>query len=261
MGPPEKVKLTERQITILNLVDEEGFVSIENMVTRFRLTPQTIRRDINLLCQMDMLQRYHGGASRVRSHENTPYRERLGYEAEAKQKIARMVAEAIPNSSSLYLNIGTTTEAVAMALGQKENLHIVTNNINVANILRKNESFEIMVAGGAVRKSDGGIVGAATTDFVNQFSLDIGIIGISGIAEDGSLLDFDYHEVQTARAIIQNSKTVYLVTDSSKFGRRAMIRLGQLSDIDHLFTDKPAPASFMNAIESSGVAMHIVDLT
>ena len=106
----------------------------------------------------------------------------------------------------------------------------------------------------------GGIVGEATTEFLKQFRLDIGVIGISGIDEDGTLLDFDYQEIRSAQAIIQNSRTVYLVADAAKFGRRAMVRLGDYSNINHLFTDQAPPQAFMQAILDAEMELHVADV-
>ncbi|BBU80187.1 hypothetical protein EIMP300_15870 [Escherichia coli] len=111
------------------------------------------------------------------------------------------MAEQIPNGSTLFIDIGTTPEAVAHALLNHSNLRIVTNNLNVANTLMVKEDFRIILAGGELRSRDGGIIGEATLDFISQFRLDFGILGISGIDSDGSLLEFDYHEVRTKRAI------------------------------------------------------------
>ncbi|SQB36930.1 DNA-binding transcriptional repressor GlpR [Citrobacter koseri] len=91
------------------------------------------------------------------------------------------------------------------------------------------EDFRIILAGGELRSRDGGIIGEATLDFISQFRLDFGILGISGIDSDGSLLEFDYHEVRTKRAIIENSRHVMLVVDHSKFGRNAMVNMGSIS--------------------------------
>jgi DeoR family glycerol-3-phosphate regulon repressor len=249
--------LSDRQRSILDLVQEHGFVATDSMVKHFNVTPQTIRRDINTLCEMRLLQRFHGGASIPGNTQNDPYQERQQVGMEAKLKIAKMAASKIPNGSSLFLNIGTTPEALATELQQHEGLRIVTNNINIANMLRQNDTFDVMIAGGLVRRSDGGIVGEATTDFIKQFRLDIGVLGISGIDRDGTLLDFDYQEIRSAQAIISNAKQVYLVADYQKFGRRAMIRMGDYSDIDHFFTDSQPPSDFMDAINSSDMELHI----
>jgi len=175
---------------------------------------------------------------------NQPYSDRLKEHTQEKMNIAQAAAMIVPNGASLFLNIGTTTEAVAKALLDHTDLHIATNNLNVAMTLCQNPSFQIMIGGGQVRNHDGGVVGHKTTQFMNDYRLDIGIIGISGIDEDGTLLDFDLAEVKTSQIIIQNSKRVILVTDASKFGRRALFRVGSLSDIDDLVTDGAVPSSY-----------------
>jgi DeoR family transcriptional regulator, glycerol-3-phosphate regulon repressor len=259
MSVTDVTNLPTRQRDILELVRSQGYVATEQLVRQFGVTPQTIRRDINLLCEMDLIERFHGGAGRIGNAYNQPYQDRLEAGMEGKRKIARMVAQRIPDGASLFLNIGTTTEALAAELVGRRDLRIVTNNINIANMMRETEGSDVMIAGGRVRQSDGGIVGEATTDFLKQFRLDIGVIGISGIDEDGSLLDFDYQEIRSAQAIIQNSRQVFLVADFTKFGRRAMIRLGDYGDIDQFFTDKRPPDAFMSAIQAATLELHIAD--
>ncbi|MBO6689376.1 MAG: DeoR family transcriptional regulator [Alphaproteobacteria bacterium] len=259
MSDADVSNLPGRQKEILELIRSQGYVATEQLVRHFGVTPQTIRRDINLLCELDLIERFHGGAGRIGNAYNQPYQDRLQEGMDGKRKIARMVAKRIPDGASLFLNIGTTTEAIAAELVGRNDLRIVTNNINIANMMRETDGSDVMIAGGFVRQSDGGIVGEATTEFLKQFRLDIGVIGISGIDEDGTLLDFDYQEIRSAQAIIQNSRTVFLVADAAKFGRRAMVRLGDYSDIDHLYTDQAPPEAFMQAIREAEMELHVAD--
>ena len=110
--------------------------------------------------------------------------------------------------------------------------------------IRDSPSCEVIVAGGQVRGADQGIVGEATVDFMRQFKVDIGLIGISGIEADGTLRDFDYREVKVARTIIGQSREVWLAADHSKFNRPAMVELARLDEVDVLFTDEPPPPPF-----------------
>lgn len=242
---------------ILDLVRQRGFVSIEALAEHFGVTPQTIRRDINHLCDQDLLRRYHGGAGLPSSIENAAYQARQVRCLEEKQRIAQLVAAHVPDEASLFINIGTTTEEVARALLGHTRLRVITNNINVASILSNNPDFEVIVAGGVVRNRDGGIIGEAAIDFIRQFRVDFGIIGISGIDMDGALLDFDYREVRVAQAIIENSRQVFLAADHTKFGRNAMVRLGDIRQVDALFTDQSPPPSFAELLAQADVAVHI----
>jgi len=253
------VNLNQRQEEILDLVRRQGFVGIEALAGHFSVTQQTIRRDINELCAQSLLQRYHGGAGLPSSVENASYRSRQVMFLEEKQRIAQYASRRIPHQASLFINIGTTTEEVAKALLAHHNLRIITNNLNVAQILSGNSAFEVIIAGGAVRNRDGGIIGEATIDFINQFKVDFGIIGISGIDDDGTLLDFDYQEVRVAQAIIANAREVLVVADHSKFGRNAMVRLGHLSQIDVLITDSAPPAAMAETLRAAEVEVVTAD--
>ena len=251
--------MNQRQQEILSLVQQQGFVAIETLAQSFNVTPQTIRRDINALCEQQLLTRYHGGAGLSSSVENVDYRARQVMHLAAKEHIAALVAGQIPDRASIFINIGTTTEEVAKALQQHSGLKIITNNLNVASILQSTPGFELIIAGGVVRQRDGGITGEATIDFIRQFKVDYGIIGISSIDSDGALLDFDYHEVRVAQAIMENSRQVFLVADYSKFDRPALVRLGSIDQVDALFTDQQPPEHIVALLKDRQVALHIAE--
>lgn len=246
-----------RHAQIVNLVQEQGFIAIGTLADQFKVTPQTIRRDINILSKQGKLQRHHGGAGPVFSTENVDYTDRKVLCLREKQIIAKLVAEQIPNRSSLFINMGTTNEEVAKALIHHKRLRIITNNLNVAKTLSGNTDMEVIVTGGLVRPKDGGIVGEAAIDFIRQFKVDYGIIGISGVDLDGTLLDFDYREVTAARSIIDNSRNVFLVTDHTKFGRNAMVRLGNIEEVDAMFTDTMPPTELVEVMKHNEVALHV----
>jgi DeoR family glycerol-3-phosphate regulon repressor len=178
---------------------------------------------------------------------------------EEKRRIAQLVAAHIPDHASLFINLGTTTEEVAKALMRHLGLRVITNNLNVAALLSGKPDFEVIVAGGVVRSRDRGIVGEATIDLIRQFRVDYGVIGISGIDLDGTLLDFDYQEVRVAQAIIANSRHVYLCADHTKFGRNALVRLGGLEDVDSLFTDTLPPPALQQRVEAADVALFVAE--
>lgn len=243
-----------RQADLLDEVRARGSVSVEALADRFGVTLQTVRRDVKLLSDEGLLARFHGGV-RVPSSttENIAYRQRQQLNESAKQRIAKAVAKAVPENCSLIINIGTTTEAIARELLRHKGLRVITNNLNVAAILSDNPDCEVIVAGGVVRSRDRGIVGEATVDFIQQFKVDIGLIGISAIESDGTLRDFDYREVKVARAIIDHSREVWLAADHSKFNRPAMVELGQLSQVDMLFTDMQPPDPYPALLAEAGV--------
>ena len=249
-----------RQSGVLDVVRERGTVTVEELADRFGVTLQTVRRDVKLLSDAGLLARFHGGVRTPASTtENIAYRQRQQLNEEAKRRIARAVARKVPDGCSLILNIGTTTEAIAQALLQHKGLRVITNNLNVAAILADNTDCEVIVAGGLVRQRDRGIIGEATVDFIRQFRVDIGLIGISGIEPDGTLRDYDYREVKVARAIVEHSREVWLAADHSKFNRPAMVELARLDQLDMLFTDQSPPEPFQRLLGEAGVQLVIAE--
>ncbi len=248
-----------RHQKILDKIGESGFASIQVLADYFDVTPQTIRRDLNLMSKNGVVLRFHGGAGLTVSTENVDYANRKVLCLAEKRRIAAMTASHIPSRASLFINIGTTTEEVAKNLINHERLRVITNNLNVAKLLADHGNVEVIVAGGLVRQRDCGIVGEAASDFIRQFKVDYGIIGISGIDLDGTLLDFDYREVRAARAIIENSRRVYMVADHTKVGRNAMVRLGSIEEIDALFTDSMPPSELVEVLSRAEVQLHVAD--
>ena len=246
------MKQSIRHQKIVELVKQKGYLSTDELVDLFGVSPQTIRRDLNELAETNFIRRHHGGAASPSTAENSDYHHRKHFFSQEKNRIAKQVVQLIPNGASLFIDIGTTAEAVAFALLGHQRLRIVTNNLNAAHILMQNDSFDITMASGSLRR-DGGIIGESTVEFLSQFRLDFGVLGISAIDLDGTLLDYDYHEVQVKRAIIDNSRNTLLVTDHSKFSRRAMVKLGSITDVEYVFTDSDVPPSIDDLLKNKNV--------
>lgn len=243
---------TFRHPEILDIARREGKVTVEGLAAHFGVTLQTIRRDLTDLAEAGRLERVHGGAVLPSGTTNIGYEERRSLNPEAKQSIARACAARIPNGIALFLNIGTSTEAVARELLHHENLMVVTNNMNVANILVANPNCEIIVTGGHLRRADGGLVGNLAAETIRQFKFDLAVIGCSALDRDGDLLDFDIQEVSVSQTILRQSRKTFLVADHAKFARSAPARIASLSNVDVFFTDKPLPTGLVTACETWG---------
>jgi DeoR family transcriptional regulator, glycerol-3-phosphate regulon repressor len=231
--------ITPRQKDIVALARVSGKVSVDDLAARFDVSPQTIRKDLNDLCDQRLLARVHGGAVVASGVENLAYEARRFIATREKAAIGRATAALVPNGASLFINIGTTTEEVARALRDHEGLLVITNNLHVAATLYPHPKIDVIIAGGPVRRSDGGVVGSAAVDLIGQFKVDFAVIGASAIdPDDGTLLDFDHREVRVSRAIIENARHVILVADASKLARSAPVRIGRISDVHTLVTDQ-----------------------
>jgi DeoR family glycerol-3-phosphate regulon repressor len=199
-----------------------------------------------------MLARVHGGAVVTSGVDNLAYEERRLVAASAKVAIGAAAAALVPNGASLFINIGSTTEAIARHLVDHRDLMIITNNLNVADILADRPGIEIIVAGGRVRSRDRAIVGALAMDFIRGFKVDVALIGASAIDPDGSFLDFDLDEVRVSQTIIRHARQVILAADASKLDRPAPVRIGDFSEIDFFVTDRADPR-LASACAAAGV--------
>ena len=250
---PQSFRLPE----IIDIARAEGKVTVDGLADRLGVTVQTIRRDLSELAEAGKLERVHGGAVLPSGVSNIGYEDRRGLNPAAKIAIAKACAQQIPDGTSLFLNIGTSTEAVAHALLHHRDLMVVTNNMNVANILVENTACRIIVAGGVLRRSDGGLIGNLTTSTIEQFKFDYAVIGCSARDNDGDLLDFDFQEVNVSQTILRQSRKTFLVADHSKFQRSAPARITSLSQIDGFFTDRQLSGGLAARCRDWGVDVHV----
>lgn len=234
------------------MVREKDVIGVEDLAARFGLSTQTIRRDLNLLCEHGIARRIHGGVQSLRIPLNTAYEWRKVLHKREKQAIARAVVPHIRNGMSLAFSIGTTPEIVSRALVNHENLRIFTNNLNIAMAACTNQDFEVTVAGGRLRNEDRDVLGAGMAALFNAYKVDVGIFGVAGVDEDGGLFDFYEEEVWSRQVISENSRKVFLVLDHTKFGRAAHVRGGHITDADIVFCDRQPPGPVRAMIRDAG---------
>jgi len=253
--------LKKRQQEILEIINLEKSIKVDDLSNRYNVTEQSIRRDLNEICSRGLATRIHGGARIVNSISNLAYEKRRLVFSDAKEKIGKLAAGLIPNNCSIMLNIGTTTEKVARALYSHENLIVISNNVNIINLLIGSESKELILAGGVVRQSDGAIIGENTVEFISKFKADFAIIGASALDEDGSILDYDSKEVSVAKSILNNSRKKILVCDNSKFGITAPHRICEISEIDIFVTDLNPPKRFREIAKNNNSEIKIAPIS
>jgi len=250
--PAVDLPLSSRHIEIVRRAKQSGFVTIEDLAEHLDVTSQTVRRDINYLCQQGLLTRFHGGAAYRSSIVNVPYETRRDSFSREKMLIARAVAAEINDETSVFIDIGTTAEAVATLLAKKRNMRVVTNNLNVVDIMRGSEGVEITVCGGAVRLSDKALSGNITADFIRQFNLDYSILGVVAISRSGDILDFALEDAPVTQAILNCARNAYIVADHSKFGRSAMVKVAHASQATAVITDRlPVDGDWRKSLSDS----------
>jgi len=246
---------TPRQQFITKLAKDNGYVMIDRLAEELAITTQTVRRDINYLCEQGVLSRFHGGGAFRSSVENIPYEARRGTLSQEKERIAIAVAKQIDDNSSIFIDIGTTAEAVAHQLNDKHGLRIVTNNINVITLLSGKLDFDLTIVGGTIRHRDLAVVGAASGDFISKFEVDYSILGVVGIGPKGDIFDFSADEEGLTQAIIGSGRKTFLVADHSKFGRPATAKVAHIKQLDTIFTDRRPDKQWIKLFEEHRVKL------
>jgi DeoR family transcriptional regulator, glycerol-3-phosphate regulon repressor len=244
-----------RRERILELVKAHGYMPIDDLVTHFRVTPQTLRGDLNRLADEGRLVRHHGGASVPSSVVNTRYDLRRTEFAREKALIAQRLAQWLPDRSSLFITLGTTMLAVAQALRIRKELKVVTNSLEAALALVAQPGFEVTVLGGHLEPRNLGVSGTTTVAAVEQYRADLCLFSVGGIDLDGSLLDYHESEADVVRLMLARARRRVLVVDHSKFGRTASVRIGSITDVTAIATDQPPPAGIRRLLRGRDVEM------
>lgn len=232
------------------LARAESRVTVAGLARRFAVTAQSISRDLAGLAALGLVDRVHGGA--ILSGQGTDPRRRPPPEV----AIARLCAAHIPDNSAIILPLGPLAEAVAEALMSHTNLTVITNALSVARSLIESEGCTVILAGGVMRRPDGGLLGELTTHGFNQFKVDCAVIGCSAIDAEGDILAHHLVEARVSKAAIAQARRTFLVADRSSFGRPAPARLASLAQVEALFTDAPLAAPLAAQCRAWNTAVH-----
>ena len=235
---PAVVTGNPRYDQLLSLISTHGYMRIDQLASLLEVSTQTIRRDIKKLSEDGILSRYHGGAGQASSVINRDLEKREVSQIDEKRRMARVVAEHIPDRSTVFLTAGSTIEYVAKALDVRQDLRIITSSLRVANLLYPRRDFDVMIPGGSLRPQNSGITGPSALEFLRGFRADYLVMSLGAIDPDGTMLEFDVNEVAVMKVMMANSKQIFVVADHTKFDASASVELGNLTEIDALFTDK-----------------------
>jgi DeoR family glycerol-3-phosphate regulon repressor len=245
-------KKLRRRDLIQQVAQERGGVSVGALADMLGVSTQTIRRDLDILCDGENLRRVHGRIELAEDRLNTPFDQRAGTNLVGKRAIAEVVASKIPDGSTLFLSIGSTALSVARALHRRKQLTVITNNLSAAMALSEEVSNRIILPGGELRLPDRDFVGEKVIDFFGRYKAEFAVFGSAGVDEDGRLLEFHQSEVRAAEQLRRNAQTSMLVIDRSKFGRLAPAIGGNLTEIDQIYCDRPPAAPYPAILEELG---------
>ena len=232
------MELSPRNQEILYYLKEHSEVQIDELAAMFSVTAQTIRRDVNVLCEQGLARRVHGGLSLPANLTNTTYQFRREIEYDVKMAIAQEVVKQIPEGSTVMLGIGTTMAYVAQFMIGMRALRVITNNLQVARALENSPNIEVYLSGGLMRCEHQDVVGNSTLRFFADFEADIGLVGCGSVTSQHSAMEHEPQEAEISKAIIANARQNWLLADASKWGRFGSVKVGSLNDFARVFTNK-----------------------
>ena len=246
----------DRRSQIVKMLNKQHTITNSELMETFKISIETVRRDLAYLESQGLLERVYGGAVKKNFMNTEPeYTNRQAENLDEKQDIAKEAEKLIDLNDTVFFDIGTTTLSLAQNLNSSKNIKAFTNSLRVATSLSE-KGCEVIVTGGKVRNGEFSVSGFIAENNMSQFNFDKAIIGIAGIDENG-ITDFIPEEANLRRQIIKNSRKTSVLADYTKFGVRAICNICALSDIDILITDEKAPADTLKKFEKSGIKVII----
>ncbi|MBQ9393277.1 MAG: DeoR/GlpR transcriptional regulator [Oscillospiraceae bacterium] len=251
--------LEVRREQIKELLNGAGFVNVQELVNRFQVSSETIRRDLECLEKEGFVRRIHGGAVSVRPHvSESAYTLRQQYHTPEKRAIASAAASLIEDGDTVLITPGTTTRLVASCLWERKNVTAVTNSLPVAMELADCPDVEVFCLGGHLRRDDFSTSGITALDNLGIFNVGKLIVGVGGITPEG-VTDYRMDESSLLRTFIDKVDCVIGLADHSKFGTVAVYNICPAGVLDHLITDSGTPEELLRPYRELGVKVHVVD--
>jgi DeoR/GlpR family transcriptional regulator of sugar metabolism len=242
--------MNERQNRILEILGSDERTTVSMLSEQLAVSTVTIRQDLKILETEGFLRRVHGGAV-LKDADDLD--NRLGINYEKKLRIARKVASRVHEGEIILIESGSVNALLARELVKNYRVTILTTNVFIARQFRKNAEARIILLGGIYQHESETLVGKMTRACIDQVNIGKAFIGIDGYTEDSGFTLRDLHRAEISSYIIQKARDVYVVTDSSKFGKRELTNICYPSQIEHLATNSDLDPVYQEAFREAGV--------
>ena len=248
-----------RKARLAAYVAEAGQVTVGTLAEHFDVSIDTIRRDLDQLSAEGVLVRTYGGAVSLStvSRVDRAVDVRLNLQKTEKEKIAALAASLVEDGSTIMINGGTTTLALARHLHNHRDLTVATNNLLVPPAMSPAVIRDLYVFGGAVRSITQATIGPVSLRVAGGFELDLrcdlALIGIGAVSVDAGYSTSNLGEAAMMREMMSRAARVAILADSSKFGRRLFAQISELASADYLITDASPPPDLLDALSENDV--------
>ncbi|RDI36923.1 DeoR/GlpR family DNA-binding transcription regulator [Falsibacillus pallidus] len=252
------VFLSERHRTILKEIEDRGKIIVSHLAEKMAVTPETIRKDLDLLEAEKKLTRVHGGAVKYTPNISEPmFRQKMNVQLEEKKKIGKLASRYVNNGDTIMLDVGTTTYQLANSLNGLQRVTIVTNSLAAAEIINRrleNKMFDgkLIVLGGNSNPEQKSVAGTLTKKMLNHFHFDKAFLSCGGVTVN-DVYDYDLEESIITESVMKQARECFLLTDSSKLGSSSFCRISALNDFDYIICDKPMPNEWIDYISEDSL--------
>ncbi|AYY11687.1 DeoR/GlpR transcriptional regulator [Actinobacteria bacterium YIM 96077] len=252
----------ERLTAILDMLSDQGSITVHQAVNSLDASAATIRRDLEHLASQQLLTRTRGGAVASTVSYDLPLRYKAGRQAPEKERIARAVIKHIRPGAIVGLNGGTTTTNVARAIATRDEFHdnksgpgitVVTNALNIASELAVRPHIKVVVVGGVVRQHSYEIIGPLAERLLDVVAVDVAVLGVDSVDPEHGAMAYDDSEAAINALLARHADTVIVAADSSKLGKRAFAHILPAANIDILITDTSADDAEMARLRDAGI--------
>jgi DeoR family transcriptional regulator of aga operon len=249
----------ERHQYILSTLQGHGYVNVVDLCKQLNVSSVTIRKDLKLLEDKNLLFRTHGGATVNNPYTiDRPVNEKEKLQSAEKMKIGAAAASLVENNDSIIIASGTTVLAMARNIQPKENLTVITSALNVALELIRHPNIEILQLGGMLRKSSSSVMGSYAENILSDFFCSKFFLGVDGIDLEFGLTTTHAMEAHLNQRMIKVCQKTIVLADSTKFGKRGFGRICGLDEIDQIITDSGISDNTRKTLESLGVEVTII---
>lgn len=236
---------------IMARLEQDGQVRVTELSAILKVTDETIRRDLKLLEGEGRLRRIHGGAVVPRRNEEQPVDVRSRLNPREKQRIATLALGLLREGMSIFIDTGTTANALAQRVAEWRGLNVITNSLDVALTVARQGSNRVMIAPGTVRAKDNAVIGADAIRWAGTFYYDIAFMGIGAVNLTQGFMDYEEEEAQLRRVLVGRTERSVILADESKFGRRAFVRTLDFAAVTTLVTNEPLSADYAAAFREA----------
>lgn len=251
-----------RRDRMLAVLRTSEFTRVGELGERFGVSEVTIRSDLDALAARGEIRRIRGGAIPIADpHAERSFEDSREANAEEKQAIGRAAAGLVSNGDTVILDVGTTTTAIATALGSRDDLRAVTvftNGLNIAlELERAAPRVTVIVSGGTLRPLQHSLVNPLAEVLLADLNADLAFVGCNGVHPERGVTNVNLPEAEVKRRMLSLARRRVIVADGSKIGEIAAARLCGVEDVDLLITGRSAPAPVLDALQALEVRLEV----